>query len=454
MLRLGRIAERLNLRARSDRFGSYAIIALLALLSVESAGALFFLWQTGSWVYVARQSAPIPASTTQTPAARTPAEAFATFAARLHPYFGFAGPYEGELGGLYWNALGSLQRAPLAIPYVPKSNDIVVVIFGGSVAASLVVAPNGGLPLDLALKKSPLLQGRNVIVVAAAISGGKQPQQLFRLAYLLAIGQHIDLIINVDGFNEFALGQQNIRADLDPVLPAAQNMRPMLSRISQGPATEEFYDIAHQLYASRRAVAHHSAQREQARTGIGYAWATVQEQVSRRQLARVIGRHEKLVSSKDWGDLKPLFSLDLPRRVASGDPTEMLYDLWLRSSQQMRALATGNGIPYVHIIQPNQYYSKHRFSDGERSVALSIPSNHEFRVGAENGYKLLAAREADLSDQQIISAVDLFDGIDEEVYADNCCHYNARGETIFAEYIAGAASSVLAKNLKKSPKRE
>jgi len=446
--------ERFHLRGKFERARAAALVVLLCVLAAECGAALFVFWKTGTWVYAAKPSAATkPAADVQSPSGRTPAEAFSTFAARLHPYFGFAGPYEGELGGLHWNALGSLQRAPLAIPYVPKANDIVVAVFGGSVAASLIVAPNGGIPLDLAFKSSPSFHGRNVVVVAGAISGGKQPQQLFRLAYLLAIGQHIDLVINVDGFNEFALGEQNIRADLDPVLPAAQTMRPMLSRLSQGPATEEFYDIAHQLYATRRAVAEHSAARARSLTGLGYAWATVRERVSRYQLAQVTIRHEQFVRSKDWEELKPLFSLDMPRRTAPRETTEALYDLWLRSSQQMRALAAGSGIPYLHIVQPNQYYSQHRFTDRERSIALSLPHDHEYRVGIENGYRLLAARKSALDAQQIVSALDLFDGTDDEVFADGCCHFNSKGETIFADYVANQAAMVL-KGSKDSRKRE
>jgi hypothetical protein len=419
------------------------IAATLCLLSIETAGALFFLWENGSLIYFARQPsfAAQPSEDGDRPLpVRTPAEAFSTFAARLHPYFGFAGPYEGEIGGLYWNALGALQREPTRIPHVPGKDDIVVAIFGGSVAASLVVTPAGGTPLDIALKSFAPFKDRNVILIAAALSGGKQPQQLFKLAYLLAIGQHIDLVLNVDGFNEFALGWQNVTADLNPVLPAAQNMRPMLSRLSQSPSTERFYEIAYRMLAARRGVSNYSNAQQQARTGIQYAWASAWALWSKRRLAEEIIRYEAMALSKDWADMKSLFSLDMPPIDTQVRPIEQLYDLWLRSSQQMRSLSLGNNIKFVHVIQPNQYYSKHNFSEAERAVALSLPADHGYRIAVQNGYPLLDARREELGTEGILSAIAFFDEINEDVYVDNCCHFNARGETLFAQYVAEQAA--------------
>jgi hypothetical protein len=72
----------------------------------------------------------------------------------------------------------------------------------------------------------------------------------------------------------------------------------------------------------------------------------------------------------------------------------MLFDLWLRSAQEMRLLAEARGAGFLHVVQPNQYYSKHSFSQRERAVALSLPPEHEYRRGVEMGYALLAARSA------------------------------------------------------------
>jgi len=42
------------------------------------------------------------------------------------------------------------------------------------------------------------------------------------------------------------------------------------------------------------------------------------------------------------------------------------------------------------------------------------------------------------------SAVDIFDNVDERIYADSCCHYNQHGNEILADYIAESMAPLLA----------
>ena len=50
-----------------------------------------------------------------------------------------------------------------------------------------------------ALQRLPQLAGKKVVVYNMAQGPGKQPQQLMELAYLIAAGQHIDLVLSLDG---------------------------------------------------------------------------------------------------------------------------------------------------------------------------------------------------------------------------------------------------------------
>ncbi len=409
------------------RWRGAAIMLLLCLLAVEGAGVAFHFWQTGELVYLRRPAAPVK---------ENPAEQPKGYRQRLHPYFGFTGPYGADLGRLHTNSLGFRQREKLTIPFVPAKNDVVVAVFGGSVASNLVMGWRGGTPLADSLRALPAFEGRNPVVINMAQGSAKQPQQLIKLAYLLAIGQRIDLAINVDGFNEFALGWQNVSADLDPVFPAAQFMAPMLAALLPSPASEEFYGIAHRMLEARRLAAGYSARADRARSGVTYAWAVSMALWYRMQLSKTMLQYDALVLSKSWSNLKPLFSLDLPKSEAAENPQEKMFAIWLRCSQQMKMLSDANAIKYVHVVQPNQYYSRHAFSDDERKVALAFPEDHEYRVGIVKGYPLFAARDAILKANRIVSALGLFDDIHEEVYADACCHYNARGETALATFVA------------------
>ena len=63
-------------------------------------------------------------------------------------------------------------------------------------------------------------------VYNAAIPGGKQPQQLFLLNYLLLLGYEFDIVINIDGYNEvvFPLAE-NLPNGLWPHYPRRHDRR-------------------------------------------------------------------------------------------------------------------------------------------------------------------------------------------------------------------------------------
>ena len=121
----------------------------------------------------------------------------------------------------------------------------------------------------------------------------------------------------------------------------------------------------------------------------------------------------------------------LPRDIADG---------WLRASLLMQEMLAARGARYVHVLQPNQYFTTRRFAPGEREVALAADS--PFKPGAEQGYPALERVAADgaLSKAGVtfVDGVHLFDAERAPVYIDDCCHYTRRGYEILADAIAGA----------------
>ena len=101
------------------------------------------------------------------------------------------------------NGLGFLQLQRRPIPFVPEPDDFVVFVFGGSVAARLATNSQEGTSLQQTLQSLPQLTGKNVVIYNVAQGPGKQPQQLMELGLLIAMGQHIDLVLNLDGTLEF-----------------------------------------------------------------------------------------------------------------------------------------------------------------------------------------------------------------------------------------------------------
>jgi hypothetical protein len=111
---------------------------------------------------------------------------------------------------------------------------------------------------------------------------------------------------------------------------------------------------------------------------------------------------------------------------------------WADSSVLMSKIAQPNNAVYVHVLQPNQHYTRHRFGAGEKAVDLNIAKDNAFVVGAHHGYPALLNAISKLmrGGFNVYSAVDIFDVVNEPVYGDQCCHYNALGESLLAEFIA------------------
>ena len=114
---------------------------------------------------------------------------------------------------------------------------------------------------------------------------------------------------------------------------------------------------------------------------------------------------------------------------------------WITASALMNQMLGARGVPYVHVLQPNQYYSTRTFSDAERKVAFNAGS--PFKDGAARGYPFLeraiASSDAPL---KIFSGVHILDAEAKPVYIDDCCHYTLVGYEHLADYAAGAAATI------------
>ena len=402
-------------------------IVVACIAAVEVAGALFFLRQNGRLIYLNRAgpSASVVAISSE-----------GTFRQRLHPYFGFAGPYDKPFGSFHTNSAGFTQRDPIALPFTPTADDVVIAVSGGSVARRLIIAYAGGIPLAAALQAIPAFAGKRVVIISLAQGAAKQPQQLLALSYLLALGQRIDLVINIDGFNEFALGYQNDRVGLHPILPAAQMIVPLAMQSCDAKPCRHFFDLAVRVAASKAAMEQYADDARRARSGLALVKAQVLAGWNRRRFASAFREYWTLLNQPRMPAVMDRFSLDMPYTTQDSRVFDMLFDLWLRPSQQMKFLSAANGARYLHVVQPNQYYSKHVFSEHEKEIALATPETHDYHHGAAVGYALLQERQAILDANGIVSAVSLFDEEPDEVFLDNCCHYTVKGENLLARFVS------------------
>lgn len=398
----------------------------LVLLFGEIAGAILFYRQQGRFIY-SNQGVHVDAKTNNfAPTARQ----------RLHPYLGFAGPYSIETEGWKFNNLGFPQATPYKVPFKPSPRDLVVVVFGGSVASNLVTPWQGGLSLGAVLQEE--MPDRNIIVYSMAQGSGKQPQQLIALAMLLTLGQHIDVIVNLDGFNEFALGYSNARYLTHPIFPSFTILWGIGMGLEPRGGSSDFHRIAADLIEAKSAIRDEEDAADASRSGAAYIFHKLRVSSALRTKARAEQAYMAAVKSSSHetlgGSIQAMMGLNLPY-TNQASPWEDIFQIWLRSSDAMAALSKGAGAQFLHIIQPNQYFSKKQFSPDEARVALSQPEGEAMRFGAERGYPMFAERADLLQARGILSAINLFDGEPGAMYVDNCCHYTRSGETMLTRFV-------------------
>ena len=144
------------------------------------------VWQR--WIGY-RSKCPPPLSQltyAQTPRPATPERLY-------HPFYGYTEHSYRERG---------LNAMP---PRQGREDTVVIGLLGGSVARNVHPALERALRGWFAANRRP----REPVVFKLAFAGQKQPQQTIIIANTLLLGGEFDLIVNLDGFNEVAVGPEH-----------------------------------------------------------------------------------------------------------------------------------------------------------------------------------------------------------------------------------------------------
>ena len=118
-----------------------------------------------------------------------------------------------------------------------------------------------------------------------------------------------------------------------------------------------------------------------------------------------------------------------------------LAEIWSASSQQMDFLCRGNGIRYVHFLQPNQYVPDSK-PMGSAEKQTAIKSDLCWGQAVRDTYSLLLTQGVKLhaAGVDFHDMTRLFANVSDPIYADSCCHYNQKGNDLLA---TAAAESIL-----------
>jgi hypothetical protein len=409
------------------KIGPSIVSAALCLLAAEVLGAAMFYRKTNSLVYFnqAKVAEPAPG---------------VNYRRHLHPYFGYNGPY--SLRGATvaeTNNLGFVDSQRREVPFKPDPNDFVVFVFGGSVAVRLANNSQHGQPsLQEALQKLPQLAGRNVVIYNMAQGPAKQPQQLMELAFLGALGQHIDLVLNLDGTLEFVSGLSNFENGIDPIFPPVDIMLAIGNELAPADTSsadyhELEYGVAHARAESKR----YAFLLDGSTSGIAYVKNRFFKVFYDRSLNQKLSTYDQTIAkATGWEGVRKRMGLDMPIKTSKEKIFEYVFGMWMRSSDLMKAMANSTGATYLHIVNPNPYHSKKVFTESEKALFSKSSELNYIRQGSFAGHALIESHTEMLKSRGIVSALTLFDDVADTIYIDGTGHYGRLGEEILTNFVA------------------
>jgi hypothetical protein len=352
----------------------------------------------------------------------------------VHPYLGFVRrPLDHEEPEtLPINSFGFVDANP-PIQHREKGK-VIVGIVGGSLAEQFC---EGGLPeLEAQLRRFPRFADKRFAFVRLAISGYKEPQQLFVVNYLLALGAQFDLILNIDGFNEIALPVvENWPAGVYPSFPRNWGTRVLERRDTS--VLRQMGEVVYLQDSDRNWAERFGAFPWCYSPTCRLIWAVHHEWVGRQVLR----------GYKSTMDLRAKH-----RSFTAQGPPEKFADLpallkhcvgvWKRSSLELAKCCDGLGIEYHHFLQPNQYVAGSK-PMSKLETATAIDETYPAREAIIAGYPLLiaAGRELAASGEHFHDLTQIFAHETRQTYRDNCCHLNPTGNELLAVAIAKAIGS-------------
>lgn len=337
----------------------------------------------------------------------------------LHPYLGWF-TVAGEL---------ELQRHRARKVGDNRERPYEVLLLGGSVAQ--MFGAHGVKKLESMLKQDSRFEEREIHFMRFGQGAFKQPQQAMALSHLLTLGLQPDAVINIDGYNEVALGARNVAFQVHPTFPAV----PFWNDIAENWATDrQSMDIAVRLHSAQRklrAVAGNALEWRFERSAVLGTWTRSRlrslESVVRAPNDELTAR---IVSQSEASWFRG------PDLASSSD--HEILACWENASISMQGMCEIRGIYYLHALQPtlHDYGSKELTAEEKAFIPeLSSPSLDT----VPRLYAVMRQRGGALKAKGV-NFVDLsmaFARIEGPVYIDSC-HYNKKGNVILGRQLAEA----------------
>lgn len=416
------------------RLAGLAVTLVLLLVGLEAVSLAWIYSKRGVLYYAAeRKSAGAVPVALQIPDAV------------FHPYLGFIHRVGRTGEGWRTNNVGFQVAEPLArdapdccdIPHARRDNEVLVGVFGGSVATSFAMRAQVDATLARRLQEVPAYRDRPVRVLNFAMPAFRQPQQMIAFAYFQTLGQELDIAIEIDGFNEIVTSHRNFHAGVEPSFPAdtlwGEWGRQIERQGGRSGAAAAEAGLAGYYRFSAQAWMTESGQCFLAACHLGKAALAKLSAWRARNLER--GLRQTTAT---------LFPTTVRTRPAPDfDVFAAAADQWRDTSIAMANLARQNGTLYLHVVQPNQWW---RAAGDYEPIA----ADHVYAWVVElvnKGYPAIVARTPALkaAGVELLDATLLFkERADRDIYVDDCCHYTDLGNDVLAAAIADQVAAIQA----------
>jgi hypothetical protein len=339
----------------------------------------------------------------------------------LHPYVGF-------------EVIDSIQLVDDELAYLHSDADpgrIDILIVGGSVADMFGQTEYGTGPLEEFLHADPRLSHAKFHFLKFGRGGFKEPQQASYVSYLLALGFKPKVVINIDGFNEVTLGNNNAQLGTNPLFPSAQHWAHLAN---WGAVDRNGLDIVLSVRENQRAIERWTNFALEHHFEKSCALSTLvlgRLHLLRKQCVEDFDRYAALMGemSSHLVTRGPDYSKDLTTAVA------LCVRGWAESSRTIQDMCRGRSMLYLHILQPSMLdEGSKKFTPVELAHAKA---NEHWVDGARVGYPWLRKMGANLAAQGVnfVDCTQIFAQESGDIYYD-CVHFGEAGNRILAKRIA------------------
>lgn len=337
----------------------------------------------------------------------------------LHPYLGWeiADGYRMLANEYAW------MRSP------ESAGALTILMLGGSVTDIFDNDDYGIGPLTRLLKADPRLAQREIHFLRFGRGGFKQPQQVNYIVFLLSLGFRPDVVIDIDGFNEVALGNHNMSEGTHPAYPSAAHWTQLATwATSDRNALDMVAEIRGTQHAIDRWCTRFSDWQLDRSCLVGQA-----------VLRRLRTLHGQLIQQfRAYSN----YLTQLPSPISTlgleaGDEAAVEASVrdWMECSRTASDICRARGILYLHFLQPTLH------DKGSKTLTKKEIEQggmlETWKRGVELGYPMMRAKGEELKklDVNFIDLSLIFKDRTDDIYFD-ACHFAGAGNDILAQHIA------------------